>query len=74
MLEVAVRMRRGAFALDARFRADAPIVALFGRSGSGKTTLIEAIAGLARPDDGRTNPSKQRIVVVFPAPFGPRNP
>jgi molybdate transport system ATP-binding protein len=53
MLEVAVRMRRGAFALEAQFRADAPIVALFGRSGSGKTTLIEAIAGLARPDEGR---------------------
>lgn len=53
MLEVAVQMRRGAFALDARLRADAPIVALFGRSGSGKTTLVEAIAGLARPERGR---------------------
>jgi molybdate transport system ATP-binding protein len=53
MLEVAVRLRRGTFRLDARFASDAPIVALFGRSGSGKTTIVEAIAGLARPEHGR---------------------
>src|SRR5688572_23692210 len=28
----------------------------------------------ARPAVGRTRPSKQRIVVVLPDPFGPRNP
>src|SRR6202034_4307551 len=27
-----------------------------------------------RPDVGRTRPSSIRIVVVFPAPFGPTNP
>src|SRR3990170_315792 len=27
-----------------------------------------------RPRSGRTNPSRQRIVVVLPAPLGPRNP
>jgi molybdate transport system ATP-binding protein len=53
VLDVAVRLRRGAFALDARFASNAPIVALFGRSGSGKTTLIECIAGLVRPEHGR---------------------
>lgn len=53
MLDVDVRVGRGAFALDARFASDAPIVALFGRSGSGKTTLVEAIAGLVRPREGR---------------------
>jgi len=26
------------------------------------------------PSSGRTRPSRQRIVVVFPDPFGPRNP
>jgi len=53
MLDVDVRVARGPFRLDASFASDAPIVALFGRSGSGKTTLIEAIAGLARPSEGR---------------------
>jgi molybdate transport system ATP-binding protein len=53
VLDVAVQLRRGSFALDARFASDAPIVALFGRSGSGKTTLIESIAGLVRPERGR---------------------
>ena len=53
MLEVDVEVRRGAFALQAAFRSDAPIVALFGRSGSGKTTLVHAIAGIVRPKRGR---------------------
>jgi molybdate transport system ATP-binding protein len=53
MLDVDVGLRRGSFALDARFTSDAPIVALFGRSGSGKTTLVESIAGLVRPARGR---------------------
>ncbi len=53
MLDVGIVVRRGAFRLDASFRSDAPIVALFGRSGSGKSTLVEAIAGLVRPQSGR---------------------
>lgn len=53
MLEVDVRYVRGDFRLEARFAAEAPIVALFGRSGSGKTTLVNAIAGLVRPQQGR---------------------
>jgi molybdate transport system ATP-binding protein len=81
MLDVAVGLRRGSFALDAQFTSDAPIVALFGRSGSGKTTLVEAIAGLVRPGrgrivvDGRTlfdsargidlAPEKRRVGYVF---------
>jgi molybdate transport system ATP-binding protein len=53
MLDVEVSARRGAFALDAAFRSDAPIVALFGRSGAGKSTIVNAIAGIVRPERGR---------------------
>lgn len=52
-IEVAIRHRQGAFALDAAFAIERPgITALFGSSGSGKTTAINAIAGLFKPDDG----------------------
>jgi molybdate transport system ATP-binding protein len=53
MLEVDVVVPREGFSLEAAFRSDAPIVALFGRSGSGKTTLVNAIAGTVRPARGR---------------------
>ncbi len=52
-IEVDVALTRGAFALEAAFRAGDGLTALFGRSGSGKSTLIDLIAGLARPDRGR---------------------
>jgi molybdate transport system ATP-binding protein len=53
MLELNVRLRVGAFALEAAFATGAGITALFGRSGSGKTTVLNVIAGLARPESGR---------------------
>jgi molybdate transport system ATP-binding protein len=53
MLDVDVLVRRGNFRVEAAFRSDAPIVALFGRSGSGKTTLVNAISGIVRPERGR---------------------
>jgi molybdate transport system ATP-binding protein len=53
MLELDVRLRAGAFALDAAFRAGPGITALFGRSGAGKTTVLNVIAGLAHPQSGR---------------------
>lgn len=53
MIEVAIKQQLGAFTLDAAFEAPAGVTALFGRSGSGKTSIINAIAGLARPDEGR---------------------
>ncbi|HTW29937.1 MAG TPA: molybdenum ABC transporter ATP-binding protein [Acetobacteraceae bacterium] len=50
-LQVRLRHRFGAFALDATFEAPAPgVTALFGPSGSGKSTVISAVAGLLRPD------------------------
>jgi molybdate transport system ATP-binding protein len=52
-LDVDIRKRFGAFALDVRFKATNGLTALFGRSGSGKTTVINTIAGLVAPDDGR---------------------
>jgi molybdate transport system ATP-binding protein len=54
MLSVAVKKRRGTFALDASFELPTPgVVALFGRSGCGKSTLVNAIAGLLDTDAGR---------------------
>lgn len=52
-LDVRIRHRRGAFALDVAFAAPAGVTALFGRSGAGKTTVVDAVAGLLRPDAGR---------------------
>jgi molybdate transport system ATP-binding protein len=52
MIDVDIAERLGAFELDVKFAADAPIVGLFGRSGSGKTSVINAIAGIARPHRG----------------------
>jgi molybdate transport system ATP-binding protein len=52
VLEVAIRHRLGAFALDARFASGGGLTALFGRSGAGKTSIVNAIAGLLRPQYG----------------------
>jgi molybdate transport system ATP-binding protein len=49
-LVVDIRHQLGRFLLDARFKAEGGLIALFGRSGSGKTSIINAIAGLIRPD------------------------
>ena len=53
MIDVDVAQRLGDFELEVAFRADAPIVGLFGRSGAGKTSLVNALAGIARPLRGR---------------------
>ncbi|AFL53925.1 molybdate transport system ATP-binding protein [Sinorhizobium fredii] len=52
-LEVEARHRIGSFVIDAAFRSEGGVTALFGRSGSGKTSLINIIAGLLKPDAGR---------------------
>lgn len=52
-LAVDIAMRRGAFALAARFDAPASgIAAVFGPSGAGKSLLLLALAGLGRIDSG----------------------
>ena len=63
MLEVAVRKRRGDFALDAAFSVAGPgVVALFGRSGCGKTTLVDLVAGLLEPDSGHVRLGQTTLV------------
>lgn len=52
-LEVDVRHRLGDFRIDAQFKVERGLVALFGRSGSGKTSVINVIAGLIRPRHAR---------------------
>jgi molybdate transport system ATP-binding protein len=49
MIEVDIEQQLGTFHISAAFRAEAPIVGLFGRSGSGKTSVVNAIAGITRP-------------------------
>ncbi len=53
MIALDFRQNLGDFGLDVRMEAPAGVVVLFGRSGSGKTSIVRAIAGLARPREGR---------------------
>ncbi|PHK94317.1 molybdenum ABC transporter ATP-binding protein [Pseudoroseomonas rhizosphaerae] len=53
MLEVSLRHRLGAFALEAAFAAPPGVTVLFGPSGSGKSSILAAVAGLLRPAAGR---------------------
>jgi molybdate transport system ATP-binding protein len=54
MLEVEVACRRGAFQLEAEFRAAGrETLVLAGESGAGKSTLLHLLAGLLHPDRGR---------------------
>ncbi|MEO8315230.1 MAG: molybdenum ABC transporter ATP-binding protein [Pseudomonadota bacterium] len=54
MLQVNLKLQRGAFRLDANFSAPVPgVTALFGRSGCGKTTVVNLLAGLLRRGEGQ---------------------
>jgi molybdate transport system ATP-binding protein len=53
MFDVAVRKVLGDFVLDARFKSEAAVTALFGPSGAGKSSIVNAIAGLLTPERGR---------------------
>ena len=53
MIEIAFRLQRGAFRLEADIKAEGRVLALVGPSGSGKTTTLDVVAGLARPQAGR---------------------
>lgn len=71
MIKVDVRLSRPGFALDAAFRSDAGVTALFGPSGSGKSSLIRLIAGLDRPGDGRIVIAGRTVVDTAAGVFVP---
>lgn len=54
MIQARVRktLKQG-FTLQAEFAAPEGVTALFGPHAAGKTLLLEAVAGLAKPDEGR---------------------
>jgi molybdate transport system ATP-binding protein len=52
-IEVLAQTRLGDFVLDASFKSDGRVTAIFGPSGAGKTSVINVIAGLLRPERGR---------------------
>lgn len=52
-LDIRIRHRFGAFALDVDVTVPPGLTVLFGRSGSGKTSIVNALAGLLRPEEGR---------------------
>ena len=54
LLEFAAELRYpSGFQLNASFKIEATVTAVFGPSGSGKTTILSLIAGLRTPDRGR---------------------
>lgn len=73
MIEVEIRHRLGAFALDARFTSEGRLTALFGRSGSGKTSLVNVIAGLIRPDWARISVNGDILVDTACRVFVPKH-
>ena len=71
MIDVDVRLRRGAFELACAFRSETGALALFGRSGSGKSTVLGLIAGLLRPDSGHVRVDGETLVDVERGVFVP---
>ncbi len=67
MIDVDIEQQLGAFHLDVKFAAEAPIVGLFGRSGAGKSSVINAIAGITKPLRGCIRINE---VVLFDAAKG----
>jgi len=51
--EISLHHQFSGFTLDAQFRMEKGVTALFGPSGAGKTSVVDAIAGLLKPQKGR---------------------
>jgi len=72
-LDVDIRHEQGDFTLQARFRSEGRLTALFGQSGSGKTTLVNVIGGLVRPSHGRIVVNGRTLVDVERGIFVPKH-
>lgn len=73
ILDVDIAHEQGAFTLEARFRSESHLTALFGPSGSGKTSLVNAISGLSRPSRGRIAVKGRVLVDVEQGIFVPKH-
>lgn len=73
LLDVELRHQQGAFTLDASFRSEGRLTALFGPSGSGKTTLVNVIGGLIRPESGRIAVKGRVLVDTAQGIFVPKH-
>jgi ABC-type sulfate/molybdate transport systems ATPase subunit len=73
LIEVDLRRRLEGFDLNAAFRSDARLTALFGKSGAGKTTVINIIAGLIRPDSGRVIVKGETLIDSARGVFAPKH-
>jgi molybdate transport system ATP-binding protein len=72
-LSIDIRHRLGAFTLEAAFRSDGRLTALFGPSGSGKTSVVNVIAGLIRPEEGRVEVDGKVLVDTKNRTFVPKH-
>ena len=61
-IQVDISHRLQKFSLEAKFRAERGLIALFGPSGSGKTTLVKIVAGLLKPDSGSVSVNGATLV------------
>jgi molybdate transport system ATP-binding protein len=52
MIELAIKVHRDSYQLDAELASREQVTGLYGRSGSGKTTILSALAGVLRPHSG----------------------
>jgi molybdate transport system ATP-binding protein len=66
-LELDIRLPLRSFALELALGVSRETFALVGPSGAGKTTVLRAVAGLARPADGRIRLGER---VLFDATLG----
>jgi molybdate transport system ATP-binding protein len=61
MIDIDIEQQLGSFLLQVRFRADAPVVGVFGRAGDGNSSLINAIAGVTRPRKGHVRVNEMTL-------------